>query len=165
VVIELKNLTDENANVKSAFRQLETYKQTISTLFTYNGFMIISDGLEAKAGSISTGLSRFKARKTADGKVGASPLIGQLETLINGMLNKKTLLDLIWDFIVFEKLKKEDKETGIITIQTVKKLAYYHHYYAVNRAMESTLLASGYIPTPDPSQEGNVYSDLFLGRK
>jgi len=60
------------------------------------------------------------------------------------MLNKKTLLDLIRHFIVFEKTKKEDKKTGIITIQTVKKLACYHQYYAVNRTVESTLRASGY---------------------
>ena len=109
--------------------------------------MIISDGLEAKAGSISAGLSRFIAWKTADGKVEASPLIGQLETLIKGMLDKKTMLDLIRHFIVFEKLKKEDRKTGIITIQTVKKLASYHQYYAVNRAVESTLRASGYSET------------------
>ncbi|KHE92069.1 MAG: hypothetical protein SCABRO_02119 [Candidatus Scalindua brodae] len=158
VVIELKNPADENATVISAFRQLQTYKQAISTLFTYNGFMIISDGLEAKAGSISAGLSRFMAWKTADGKVEASPLIGQLETLIKGMLNKNTLLDLLRHFVVFEKSKKEDKETGIITIQTVKKLAYYHQYYAVNRAVESTIRASGYVPTPGPSQEGNTIS-------
>ena len=96
--------------------------------------MIISDGLEAKAGSIYAGFSRFMAWKTSDGKVEASPLIGQLETLIKGMLGKKILLDLIRHFIVFEKSKKEDRETGIITIQTVKILASYHQYYAVNRA-------------------------------
>ncbi len=144
VVIELKNPADENATVLSAFKQLDTYKQSIPGLFTYNGIIIISDGLEAKAGSISAGFTRFMAWKTADGKVEASPLIGQLETLIKGMLNKNTLLDLIRHFIVFEKSKKEDKKTGIITIQTVKKLAYYHQYYAVNRAVESTLRASGY---------------------
>jgi len=144
VVIELKNPADENATIRSAFKQLQTYKQAIPSLFTYNGLMIISDGLEAKAGSISAGFTRFMAWKTADGKVEASPLIGQLETLINGMLDKKTLLDLIRHFIVFEKSKKEDRETGIITIQAVKILASYHQYYAVNRAVESTLRASGY---------------------
>jgi len=66
VVIELKNLADENANVRSAFKQLQTYKQAIPNLFTYNGLMIISDGLEAKAGSISTGFSRFMVWKTAE---------------------------------------------------------------------------------------------------
>jgi len=144
VVIELKNPADENATVKSAFRQLQTYKQIIPSLFTYNGFMIVSDGLEAKAGTLSSGFTRFMAWKSADGKEEASNLVSQLETLINGMLNKETLLDLIRHFVVFEKSKKEDSKTGIVTISTVKKLAAYHQYYAVNRAVESTLRATGY---------------------
>lgn len=61
VVIELKNAADENTTLNSAYRQLETYKQAIPSLFTYNGFVVVSDGLEAKAGSISAGLSRFMA--------------------------------------------------------------------------------------------------------
>jgi len=145
VVIELKNPADEKATVMSAFRQVQTYKQAIPSLFNYNGFMIISDGLEAKAGSLSAGFSRFMAWKTSDGKVEASPIIGQLETLIKGMLDKATLLDLIRHFIVFEKSKKEAKETGVITIETEKKLAAYHQYYAVNKAVGSTLRASGYV--------------------
>ncbi|HBR29373.1 MAG TPA: DEAD/DEAH box helicase, partial [Firmicutes bacterium] len=144
VVIELKNPVDENTTVRSAFNQLQTYKQVIPSLFTYNGFLVASDGLEARAGSLSADFSRFMAWKSSDGKVEASPLIGQLETLIKGMLNKATLLDLLRHFIVFEKSKKEDQETGLVTIQTVKKLAAYHQYYAVNRAVESTLRASGY---------------------
>ncbi|MBC8453894.1 type I restriction endonuclease subunit R [PVC group bacterium] len=147
VVLELKNAADENATVKSAFKQLQTYKDAIPRLFVYNGFMIVSDGLEAKAGTISSGWSRFMAWKTSDGKVEASPLIGQLETLIKGMLDKATLIDLIRHFIVFEKSKKEDKETSIITIQTEKKIAAYHQYYAVNRAVESILRASGHCIT------------------
>lgn len=144
VIIELKNSADENATVRSAYRQLQTYKQAIPSLFTYNGFMVISDGLEARAGSLSAVFSRFMTWKSSDGKIEASPLIGQLETLIKGILNKETLLDLIRHFIVFEKSKKEDQETGIVTIQTEKKLGAYHQYYAVNRAVESTLRAAGY---------------------
>ena len=144
VVIELKNAADEKANVHSAFRQIDAYKAIIPSLFTYNGFNIISDGLEAKAGSLSAGFSRYMAWKTADGKVEASHLVGQLETLIQGMLNKETLIDLIRHFIVFEKSKKEDSDTGITTIATVKKLAAYHQYYAVNRAVESTIRATGF---------------------
>ncbi|MDI9394539.1 MAG: type I restriction endonuclease subunit R [Euryarchaeota archaeon] len=144
VVIELKNPADENATVNSAFMQLQTYKQSIPSLFTYNAFMVISDGLEARSGSLSAGFTRFMAWKSSDGKVEASALIGQLETLIKGMLEKTTLLDILRHFIVFEKTKKEDSATGIITIQTVKKLAAYHQYYAVNRAVESTLRAAGY---------------------
>lgn len=142
VVIELKNAADENTTLKSAYQQLNTYKETIPSLFTYNGFVVISDGLEAKAGSISSGLSRFMAWKTADGKVEASHLVSQLETLINGMLNKATLLDLVRHFIVFEKSKKEDPVTKQISISTVKKLAAYHQYYAVNAAVVSTLQAT-----------------------
>jgi len=145
VVIELKNPADESATVHSAFKQLQTYKQAIPSLFPYNGFLVISDGLEAKAGTLSAGFNRFMAWKTADGKIEASRLVSQLEVLIQGMLNKPTLLDLIRHFIVFEKSRKEDKDTGIITIQTVKKLAAYHQYYAVNRAIESTLRASGFV--------------------
>jgi type I restriction enzyme R subunit len=144
VVIELKNAADENTTINSAFKQVETYKAIIPSLFTYNGFVVISDGLEAKAGSISSGFSRFMSWKSADGKAEASHLVSQIETLIQGMLNKETLIDLIRHFIVFEKSKKEDSETGITTISTVKKLAAYHQYYAVNRAVESTLRATGF---------------------
>ena len=151
VVIELKNPADENATIKSAFKQLQTYKEIIPSLFTYNGLMIISDGLEAKAGSLSAGLTRFMAWKSADGKEEASNVVSQLETLINGMLNKETLLDLIRHFVVFEKSKKEDSKTGIVSISTVKRLAAYHQYYAVNRAVESALRATGF---NSPPQEG-----------
>jgi type I restriction enzyme R subunit len=142
VVIELKNAVDENATIKAAYQQLETYKQAIPSLFTSNAFVVISDGLEAKAGSLSAGYSRFMSWKSADGKAEASHLVSQLEVLINGMLNKATLLDLVRHFIVFEKSKKEDPKTGVITISTVKKLAAYHQYYAVNAAVASTLRAA-----------------------
>ena len=142
VVIELKNAADENATIKAAYQQLETYKQAIPSLFTSNALVVISDGLEAKAGSLSAGYSRFMSWKSADGKAEASHLVSQLEVLINGMLNKATLLDLLRHFIVFEKSKKEDPKTGVITISTVKKLAAYHQYYAVNAAVASTLRAA-----------------------
>lgn len=148
VVIELKNAADENATIKSAYKQIQTYKQIIPSLFTYNGILVISDGLEAKAGSLSAGISRFMSWKSADGKEEASHLVSQLETLINGMLNKETLLDLVRHFTVFEKTKKEDQKTGVTTISTVKKIAAYHQYYAVNRAVESTLRATGYNSPP-----------------
>jgi type I site-specific restriction-modification system R (restriction) subunit/very-short-patch-repair endonuclease len=143
VVIELKNATDDKTTIQSAFRQIETYKAMISSLFTFNAFSVISDGLEAKAGTISAGLSRFMAWKTSDGVKEASKQISQLETLIKGMLQPSVLLDLVRHFVVFEKFKKEDAD-GIVTVQTVKKLAAYHQYYAVNRAVESTMRAAGY---------------------
>ncbi len=154
VVIEFKNPTDGNATMKSAFNQIQTYKQTIPSLFTYNGFIIISDGLGAKSGSLSSGYNRFMVWKSSDGKAEASHLISQMETLIKGMLNTKVLLDILHHFIVFDKFKREDKDTGIISIHTVKKLAYYHQYYAVNRAVESILRASGYSKTRAKSLDG-----------
>ncbi|MCF8087825.1 MAG: type I restriction endonuclease subunit R [Desulfotignum sp.] len=157
VLVELKNAADENATIMSAFKQLQTYKQEISSLFAPNAVMVISDGLEARAGTISAGFSRFMTWKTADGKTEASPLIGQLETLIKGMLNPKTLLDLIRHFIVFEASKKEDRQTGIITLETVKKLASYHQYYAVNLAVESTLRAAGSPETPGTAEDPEAY--------
>ncbi len=160
VVIELKNPADENATMKSAYRQLQTYKQTIPSLFVYNGFMIISDGLEAKAGSLSAEFSRFMAWKSSDGKKEASRLVSQLEILINGMLNKETLLDLIHHFIVFQKQKKEDPETGTINVSTTKILAAYHQYYAVNKAVESTLRASGYIDKIKKATNENIENGL-----
>lgn len=142
VVIELKNPTSEDATIQSAYRQLTTYKATIPSLFTYNALLVISDGLEAKTGSLSADFSRFMTWKTVDGKTEESHLVSQLETLINGMLKKKTLLDLVRHFVVFEKSKKVDAITDVISIHTVKKIAAYHQYYAVNKAINSTLLAS-----------------------
>ncbi len=142
VVIELKNPIDEKATIKSAYQQIETYKKLISGLFRSNAFIVISDGLEAKAGTISSGLSRFMTWRTSDGKTQASHLVSQLETLIVGMLKREILLDLVCNFIVFETLKTEDPETKLISIAPVKKMAAYHQYYAVNAAVSSTLRAA-----------------------
>ncbi|MGB3752115.1 MAG: type I restriction endonuclease, partial [Arcobacteraceae bacterium] len=152
VVIELKNPVDENATVGSAYKQIQTYKSVIPSLFTYNAFCIISDGLEAKAGTMSAGLTRFMSWKNSDGKSEASKLISQVETMITGMLNPVTLLDLIRNYIVYEKSTKEDTKTGITTIETVKKLAAYHQYYAVNKAVERTTKASA----EDGDKKGGV---------
>jgi type I restriction enzyme, R subunit len=142
VVIELKNPADEKATVKKAFTQLQNYKTAISSLFHYNAFLVASDGLDAKAGTISSSYSRFMAWKTTDGKKEASHLVSQMLTLIEGMLNKETLLDIIRHFIVFEKTKKEDTTTKITTVETIKKIAAYHQYYAVNKAVATTTTAT-----------------------
>lgn len=165
VVIELKNAADENATLKAAFQQIETYKQAIPALFASNAFVVISDGLEARAGSLSAGFSRFMDWKSADGKdvgaTGRSPLpnrspvwVSQLETLIVGMLGQATLLDLLRHFIVFEKSRREDPKTGQVSLSTVKKLAAYHQYYAVNAAVASTLRAANFSPSPCPLPQG-----------
>jgi type I restriction enzyme R subunit len=143
VVIELKNPADENATIESAYNQIQTYKAIIPGLFTYNAVCIISDGLECKAGSVSAGIQRFTAWKSAEGEKEASRFKPQLETLISGMLNPKTLLDITRNFIVFQKTKKEDSKTGITQVKTEKILAAYHQFYAVNKAVQSSIKASG----------------------
>jgi type I restriction enzyme, R subunit len=156
-VVELKNAGSESATLKAAHQQVETYKQAIPALFHTHAFSVISDGLEARAGSLSAGLSRFMAWKSADGKAEASHLVSQLETLILGMLPPATLLDLLRHFIVFEKARKEDPQTGQVTISTVKKLAAYHQYYAVNAAVESTLRAADLSATMEVREEAASY--------
>lgn len=138
VVIELKNLADENATVKKAFAQLQNYKNLIPSLFNYNATLVASDGLDAKAGSLTAGWSRFAVWKTADSKKEDKKTAPQLETLINGMLKPEVLLDLIKHFTVFEKAKKIDPQTGQIFVETVKKIAAYHQFYAVQKAVKST---------------------------
>ena len=143
VVIELKNAADEKANLHSAYQQLQTYKATIPSLFTYNAICIISDGLECKAGSVSADLSRYMAWKSFDGVKDASRFKPQLGILLQGMLKHNVFLDMVRNFIVFEKTKKEDAKTGLTQVFVEKKLAAYHQYYAVNKAVESTIKASG----------------------
>ena len=138
VVIELKNAVDEKANLRAAYNQLQTYKREIPSLFTYNALLVISDGLSARAGSLTADFNRFSAWKTPTGE----SHINELEILTTGLLNKQTLLDLIRHFTVFEKTRSEDLNTGIVSITTIKKIAAYHQYYAVNKAVESIIKAS-----------------------
>ena len=137
VVMELKNAGDENASIEAAFHQLQTYKQLIPSLFVTNALLIISDGWFAKAGSLSSDYGRFMEWKTADGRTIIDPKTeSELVPLIQGLLNQQTILDLIRYFIVFEQGRD----------QTIKKVAAYHQYYAVNRAIASTLRAAADAP-------------------
>jgi len=205
VVIELKNPADKKADIYKAYNQLQTYKREIPSLFTYNALLIISDGLTARAGSLSANYNRFMAWKNPlnqkncntldltnqsnDKTSSTSYLVNQsndktsdtsylvnqsndktsdtsylnnqtgnvvkpnpsqkeenrteLEILTEGMLNKTTLLDLIRCFTVFEETKTQDVKTDIVTIKKTKKIAAYHQYYAVNKALESIKRACG----------------------
>jgi type I restriction enzyme, R subunit len=144
VVIELKNAVDENADVFAAFNQLQTYKQLIPSLFTYNTFLMISDGWFAKSGTLSSDYSRFMEWKTADGiNIVNTETQPEMEPMILGLLNKKTLLDVVRHFIVFEKTKEK----------TIKKIAAYHQYYAVNLAINKTIEAT---ITNDLEQKGRA---------
>ncbi len=149
--MELKSPSDENATINSAYNQINTYKQTIPSIFTYNAFCVISDGYFARAGSISADFSRFMAWKSSDGINYAPNKSLEIKTLIDGMLNPKTLLDIICNFIVFEKEQIRDLN-GILSIKTTKKIACYHQYYAVNKAISRTITAS----SKDGDKKGGV---------
>lgn len=137
VMIELKNPADEDATTKTAFDQFQTYKLLIPSVFRFNEILVASDGLEAKAGTITSNWEWFIPWKTINGKK-AGKTQPQIEVLIKGMLNKECLLDLIQHFIVFEVDK--DKKEGRLKIS--KKLAAYHQYEAVNKAIGSTIKAT-----------------------
>ena len=147
VVLELKNAEDERASLKRAYTQLQNYKKDISTLFEYNSLLVISDGIDAKVGSLTANYSRFMSWKSKDGKNEDSVTTPQIETLIKGMLNPQILLDLIQNFTVFHRDKKQDPKTGLATVNIVKKVGAYHQYYAVKKAVRRTIEASR--PTGD----------------
>jgi type I restriction enzyme R subunit len=131
-VVELKNASDENATVGHAFRQLQTYKDDIGSLFTFNGVLVVSDGLDARMGSLTAGWEWFKQWRTIDGYTIAPKGQAQLEILIRGALAPHVLLDLMRHFTVFDE--------GASPL--VKKIAGYHQYHAVNKAVQKTIEAS-----------------------
>lgn len=132
-IIELKNPADEKATIRHAYNQLQTYKNDIPGLFTYNELLVISDGLEARIGTLTSGWDRFMPWRTIDGKEVAPRGSVELEVLLKGVLDKRRFLDLVLNFVVF------DDDGRIIA----KKAAAYHQYHAVNKAIECTLSACG----------------------
>lgn len=130
-VIELKNPGDENATLDGAFNQLQTYKGQIPSLFRTNGGLVISDGLEARFGSLTADFERFMPWRAVDGEEIAPKGSPELETVIRGVFDPKRLLDLIKDFTVFA-------DTGR---QTVKIIAGYHQYHATLEAVAATIRA------------------------
>jgi len=128
LILELKNLADEDATIWTAYDQFQTYQYQMPSLFRFNEILVISDGIEARAGTISSEKGRFMQWKTIDGEKPQQGLT-EIEVLLRGMCDKRRFLDIIRNFIVFEKEKE------------VKKLAAYHQYWAVNNALESTISA------------------------
>ncbi len=132
-VIELKNAADAKATIWSAFNQLQTYKNEITSLFVYNEALIISDGTHARLGSLTADKERFMPWKTIGGDTLADGHAIELEVLLRGVFDKRRFLDLVRYFIVFE-----DDGVG----QPIKKMAGYHQFHAVNMAIEQTIRAS-----------------------
>ena len=146
VVIELKSASDENVGVENAYYQIQTYKKDIESLFNYNAFCIISDGINAKAGTITSNFERFMNWRTKDGLNIAPLTIPQYETLFKGMLSKERILDIVSNFILFqESVSSEYDEKGKKLgdkKSVIKILAAYHQYFAVKKAVEKTKLAT-----------------------
>ncbi len=140
VVVELKNPNDEKATLDRAFTQIQNYKKAVPSIFFYNALCVISDGLDARVSSVSAPFSRYLVWKSP--KKQENGIIPELQILAERLLQKKTLLELIRYNTVFETEEVKNKETGILSIVKVKKIAAYHQYYAVEKAITETLRAT-----------------------
>jgi type I restriction enzyme R subunit len=134
-VIELKNAADEEATIWSAFSQLQTYKAEIPSLMNYNDILVVSDGLQARIGSLTANQEWFKVWRTIDGDGDAPKSALELEVLIRGVFDRKRFLGLLEHFVTYE----ENPDNGSVH----KIIAGYHQFHAVNAAVEETIRASG----------------------
>ena len=144
-VIELKNPADTDADVWAAWRQLQTYKAELPTLFSMNELLIVSDGLDARLGTLTAGREWFKPWRTISGEELADPSLTGLQVLLEGVCAPERLLPLIRDFIVFN-----DDGSGVL----VKKMAGYHQFGAVRTAVAETLRAAR-MQTASPATGGS----------
>ena len=131
-IVELKNPGDENATLDGAFNQLQTYKAQIPSLFRTNAVLVISDGIAARVGSLTADRERFMPWRTVRGDDLAPKGTPELETVLKGVFDRRRLLDLVRDFIVFG-------DTGS---DVIKILAGYHQFHAVQKAVTQTLAAT-----------------------
>jgi type I restriction enzyme, R subunit len=132
-VVELKNAADENATIWTAFQQLQTYKAEVPLLFATNALLVISDGVEARVGTLTAGREWFKPWRTVSGERLADPHLPELQVVSEGVFAPGRFLDLVRDFIVFE-----DEGGG----RLAKKMAGYHQFHAVRVAVSETLRAA-----------------------
>ncbi|HOA62687.1 MAG: type I restriction endonuclease subunit R [Verrucomicrobia bacterium] len=152
-VLELKNAANEDATIWSAFQQLQTYKTEVPTLFATNAVLIVSDGVEARAGTLTAGREWFKPWRTISGEALADAHLTELQVVIAGLLAPQRFLALVRDFIVFE-----DNGGGHI----VKKMAGYHQFHAVQVAVGETLRAAELFRADHLAETGGRYE---AGRK
>ena len=142
VVIELKSASDEEVGIENAYNQIQTYKREIPSLFNYNAFNIISDGINAKVGTLTSNEEWFMNWRTVDGKH-IEPLSNpQYEVLFNGILQKERLLDIVHNFILFQESQEAEKDANGKILgnnkSVVKIMAAYHQYFAVKKAVAKT---------------------------
>ena len=146
-VIELKNPTDEDATIWTAWHQLQTYKVELPALFAMNTVLMVSDGVEARIGTLTAGREWFKPWRTISGETLADVLLPQLQVMLEGVCVPKRFLTLVRDFVVFE-----DDGSGSL----VKKMAGYHQFHAVEVAVAETLRAAELSQTAEKLEEEAV---------
>ncbi|MYB68827.1 MAG: type I restriction endonuclease subunit R [Gemmatimonadetes bacterium] len=132
-LIELKNPADEDATIRTAWQQLQTYKVELPSLFAMNEALVVSDGVEARIGALTSGWEWFKPWRTVAGEALAPASLPELQVLIEGVFEQRRFLDLVGDFIAFE-----DSGGGVLA----KKMAGYHQFHAVRVAVGETLRAA-----------------------
>ncbi len=130
IVFELKNAINEDTTIENAYNQIKNYQEDIRNLFYYNAFSVISDGINARIGTITADFNRFMTWKSKDGEK-PEENINQIDVILNGVFRKDRLIDIISNFILFQ-----NKEEGRIKI-----LAGYQQYFAVEKSIKSTLKA------------------------
>lgn len=139
VVIELKSAISEKATLDRAYTQIQNYKQAIPSIFYYNALCVISDGIDARSSSVSAPYSRFltwkSPVKTENG------VLPESQIMADNMLKPDVLLNLIRFNTVFESEEVKDDKTGLLSLVKIKKIAAYHQYYVVKKAIQSTLRA------------------------
>ena len=140
VFVELKSASDEKATLRKAYTQIQNYKKAVPSIFYYNAVCVISDGIDATTSSVSAPFSRFLSWRTPKELKGE--LRTELQILTEYMLNQKTLVELIRYCTVFEQEEKKDEKTGLIFQVKIKKVAAYHQYYAVQKAVAQTIRAT-----------------------
>lgn len=131
-IIELKNAADENATIWTAWNQFQTYKHQIPSLFTYNEALVISDGVEARVGTLTGDKEWFMPWRTVEGDELAPTAMPQLQVLIPGIFEKRRFLELVRHFVVFD----------VNGAEVQKKMAGYHQFHAVRKAVEATITAT-----------------------
>lgn len=141
-LLELKNPTVEQATLKGAWNQLQTYRHDIPSLFVPNAVAVISDGTSAAMSSFTGGFEHFAPWKTVDGREVVTNLPA-LEVLIKGIFDQRRFLDIVRNFVVFSEETVTEKKTGQKIKALIKRVTKYHQYWAVNAAVESTVKASG----------------------
>ena len=138
VVVELKNATSEKATIRNAYTQIQNYKKDVSSIFFYNALCVISDGIDAKVSSLSAPFTRYLSWKAKED----AGVQTDLQVMTKHMFDKRVLLNLIRYCTVFEAEEKKDEKTGLVSISKIKKVAAYHQYYAVQKAVDQTIRAT-----------------------